>query len=448
MCGIMGYVGKKQAMPIILEGLKKLNYRGYDSAGISTLEDIFHVFKDSGDISDLEQIMPQLPGFLGIGHTRWATHGGVTKENAHPHLSGNGRIAVVHNGVIENYRKLRSSFEAEGSVFRSETDTEVIAFLIEKYYNGNLEEATRKAVTKLKGSYAIAVMCTDEKEKIVTARNGSPLIIGVGDGEYYAASDIPALLDYTNKVIFLDDYEIATLASDQVTIMDLKGRHIEKNPEMISWTSEDVQKAGYPHYMLKEIHEQPFVIRQATQHRISELDGWVYFEELENHEWFFPQLEHITILASGTSFYAGMTGKYAIEQITRIPVSLQLAVEYQPLPMVDDKTLTIAITQSGETADTITAMKKAKAQGSKVLTICNAPGSTASRLSDWTILGNAGPEIGVAATKTFTSQLTLLYLLAIFIGRRKHLLAVNPAMGYLRDLKALSQHLQILLSST
>jgi len=448
MCGIMGYVGKKQAMPIILEGLKKLNYRGYDSAGISTLEDMIHVFKDSGDISDLEQVMPNLPGILGIGHTRWATHGGVTKENAHPHLSKNERIAVVHNGVIENYATLRSTLQDEGFNFRSETDSEVIAHLIEKYYKGNLEEATRKAVAKLKGSYAIAVICRDEQGKIVAARNGSPLVVGVGDNEYFAASDIPALLDYTNKVIFLDDYEIATLRSDQVTVMDLKGTKLQKESQMISWSSEDVQKAGYAHYMLKEIHEQPNVIRQATQKRMSEIDGWVYFEELQDHEWFFPQLDRITILASGTSYYAGLAGKYIIERMTRIPVSVQLAVEYEPLALIDEKTLTIAITQSGETADTLTAIRKARSQGSKVLSLCNIPGSSASRISDWTLLGNAGPEIGVAATKTFTSQLTMLYLLGVFIGRRKGKLTANPAMGYLRDIKNVSQHLQVLLSTS
>jgi len=444
----MGYVGRKQAMPIILEGLKKLNYRGYDSAGISTLEDMIHVFKDSGDISDLELVMPNLPGLLGIGHTRWATHGEVTKENAHPHLSGNEHIAVVHNGVIENYRALRSTLQKQGAVFRSETDSEIIAHLIEKYYKGNLEEATRKAVTKLKGSYAIAVMCRDEQDKIVAARNGSPLVVGVGDDEYFAASDIPALLDYTNKVIFLDDYEIATLHSDQVTVMDLKGNPLQKDFQMISWSSEDVQKAGYTHYMLKEIHEQPHVIRQATQKRMSEIDGWVYFEELQDHEWFFPQLDQISILASGTSFYAGLAGKYIIERMTKIPVSVQLAVEYEPLALIDEKTLTIAITQSGETADTLTAIRKARSQGSKVLSLCNIPSSSASRISDWTLLGNAGPEIGVAATKTFTSQLTLLYLLGVFIGRRKGKLTANPAMGYLRDIKNVSQHLQVLLSNS
>lgn len=448
MCGIMGYVGKKQAMPIILEGLKKLNYRGYDSAGISTLEDMIHVYKDSGDISDLEQVMPNLPGLIGIGHTRWATHGGVTKENAHPHLSGNERIAVVHNGVIENYSALRSTLQRDGILFRSETDSEVIAHLIEKYYKGNLEEATRKAVGRLKGSYAIAVMCRDEQGKLVAARNGSPLVVGVGDDEFFAASDIPALLDYTKKVIFLDDYEIATLHADQVTVMDLKGNQLQKDSQMISWSSEDVQKAGYPHYMLKEIHEQPHVIRQATQKRMSEIDGWVYFEELQGHEWFFPQINQITILASGTSFYAGLAGKYIIERMTKIPVSVQLAVEYEPLALIDEKTLTIAITQSGETADTLTAIRKARSQGSKVLSLCNIPGSSASRLSNWTLLGNAGPEIGVAATKTFTSQLTMLYLLGVFLGRRKGKLTANPAMGHLRDIKNVSQHLQVLLSNS
>lgn len=448
MCGIIGYVGEKNAMPILLNGLKKLNYRGYDSAGISTMENEVHTYKTSGDIDEFEKTLPVLPGTLGIGHTRWATHGGVSKENAHPHLSTDNRIAVVHNGIIENFSELRQMLEKEGYQFVSETDTEVVAHLIDKYYQGNLEEATRKAVKQLTGSYAIAVMCQDEKQKIVAARNGSPLVLGLGEHENYAASDIPALLDYTNKVVFLDDFELATIDLDHITITDLAGKTVMKQPEIINWSSQDIEKSGYPHFMLKEIHEQPEVIRQATKKRISEIDGWVYFEELEEDEHVLSQINHIDIIACGTSYYAGMTGKYFIEQITQIPVTMHLATEYNPVSMADEKQVTIAISQSGETADTIMAMKKAKQYGAKIIGIYNNPGSTASRIADWTILGKAGPEIGVAATKTFTSQLIILFLLAIHLGRRKKRLGASTAVDYLKQVKSLSQSMQQILSNT
>jgi len=448
MCGIIGYVGKKPALPIIIDGLKRLNYRGYDSAGISTLQDTFHVYKNKGDISILEKSVPTLPGTLGIGHTRWATHGGVTLENAHPHFSSDKKIAVVHNGIIENFNELRNQLLKEGCIFASETDSEIIAHLIRKYYKGNLEQATRKAIRQIKGSYAIAVMSQDEQEKLVAARNGSPLVIGIGDNEYYTASDIPALLNHTNKVIYLDDQEIATISYNQLSLSDSKGKTIQKEPQTILWTSQDVEKSGYAHYMLKEIHEQPTVLRQTTQKRISDTDGWVYFKELDKHEQFFADVKRIKIISCGTSFYAGAVGKYFFETLTKIPVFPNIATEYYPFYVYDKQTLIITISQSGETADTLNAMRQAKAHGAKILNIGNNPGSTASRVADWTILGNNGPEIGVAATKTFTAQLTLLFLLSIFLGRRKHVMNATPAIQYLKQLRMLPQIMQNLLGDT
>lgn len=446
MCGIIGYIGDKNAKTVLLNGLKKLNYRGYDSAGITTLEDTLHIYKDIGDISIFEQSIPDLPGTLGIGHTRWATHGEVSRENAHPHLSRNKKIAVVHNGIIENFDSLRTALENEGYTFKSETDTEVIAHLIEKYYDGDLEEATRKAIQNLEGTYALAVVCSDEKDKLVAARKGSPLVLGIGENENFASSDIPAILDYTNKVLFLDDNEIATIQNNTIKIIDVNGTPIMKKPEIIEWSREDAEKAGYKHYMLKEIYEQPQVIRQATQGRMSEIDGWVYFEELEKYEQYFSSLTSISIIACGTSYYAGLTGRYIIQQLTSTPVSVNLATEYHSIPLNGETSLTIAITQSGETADTLTAMKQAKQQGQKILAICNVPGSTASRIADWTIFGNAGPEIGVAATKTFITQITVLFLFSLFLGRRKRTISATAAMEEIRQLRNLSQGMQTILA--
>ena len=452
MCGIIGYVGNKNAMPILVNSLKKLDYRGYDSAGISTLEDELYTFKDEGEIRVLEKSIPDMPGTLGIGHTRWATHGGVCKENAHPQLSGSGKIAVVHNGIIANFGTLRENLKEDGYTFKSETDTEVVAHLVEKYYKGDLEEATRRALKDIEGSYALAVMCKDEKNRIVAARKGSPLILGIGENENFATSDISAIIEHTNKVFFLDDGEIASITNDGMCITDLDGVTIEKEVSIIDWTYKDVEKAGYAHYMLKEIHEQPRVVHQAVLGRISEVDASVKFEELDGFKPFFSSLEEISIVACGTSYYAGMYGKYVIESMAETQVKVELATEYsQYIPIIFnniEKKLMIAITQSGETADTLVAIKRAKNVGTKILVISNSPGSTASRLADWTILCKSGPEIGVAATKTFTSQLTVLYLIALYLGQLKKTIGAHHASELIKKLKSIPQAIQNVLDQS
>ena len=449
MCGIVGYVGSKNAKSILINSLKKLDYRGYDSAGLSTLEDELYVFKDQGEISVLEKSIPDMPGTLGIGHTRWATHGKVCKENAHPQISGNKKIAVVHNGIIENFRSLREGLEAEGHSFESETDTEVVSHLVEKYYDGDLEEATRRALKDIEGTYALAIMCKDEKDKIVAARRGSPLILGIGENENFVASDIPAILEHTNKVFFLDDNEIATVANDKIHITNFDGITIKKEASTIDWTYEDAEKAGYAHYMLKEIHEQPHVVHQAMLGRISELDASVSFDELNGNEPFFSTLGEISIVACGTSYYAGMYGKHIIESMAEIPVKVELATEYnEHIPIMFnniERKLIIAITQSGETADTLAVIKRAKNMGHKILVISNVPGSSASRLADWTIPNKSGPEIGVAATKTFASQLAVLYLIALYLGQLRNTLGAHQISKFIKNIRDIPQLIQTVL---
>jgi len=432
-------------MPILINSLKKLDYRGYDSAGLSTVGSELHVFKDVGEISVLEKSIPQMPGNLGIGHTRWATHGKVNKENAHPHLSGSGKIAVVHNGIIENFGSLRDQLEEEGYLFKSETDTEIVAHLIEKYYDGSLESATRKALKDIKGSYALAVICSDEKDKLVATRKGSPLIVGIGENENFAASDIPAILEHTNKIFYLDNNEIATLTNKSVTITDLDGETVKKDLHVVEWSYKDAEKAGYRHFMLKEIHEQPRVIHQSLLGRVSEVEASVKFDELKKDISYFSSIEGISIVACGTSYHAGMFGKYIIENMASIPTSVEIASEYSSITNHVDKKLVIAITQSGETADTLTAMQRAKNVGCKVLVITNVTGSTASRVADWTVLNRAGPEISVAATKTFTSQLTVLYLLALYLGQLDGAIGAHQAGELIRQLKCIPQAVQNVL---
>ncbi len=406
MCGIVGYVGKKQAKPILVNSLARLEYRGYDSCGIAVQGSGIKVYKDKVRVEALKQALPQLSGTLGIGHTRWATHGEPSLINAHPHLDCSGKIAVVHNGVISNSPRLREQLTSEGHNFVSVTDTEVIPHLIEKYYQGNLENAVEAALLDVEGSYAIIVLMAGEP-KLVVARKDCPLIIGIGDGENFVASDVPAILDYTNRVIYLEDGDMGVITKDSIEITRSKTR-VDRQEHRILWSREDVQKVGYEHFMLKEIHEQPRVIRDSLGEYVLSTEPLIDLGLTLDLD-----LEDLSILACGTSYHAGLIGKYVIKELLGIPVRVELASEFNPCRQTTGATAAIAITQSGETADVLKAMKELKQAGSRVLVITNVPGSTATRLTDQTVYTRAGPEVGVAATKTFIAQLMALYQLAL-----------------------------------
>ena len=444
MCGIVGYNGFRDADKVIIDCLKRLEYRGYDSAGIGVIGKKLQIFKDVGEISKLEKKIPHIDGCIGISHTRWATMGAVTKENAHPHLSGNKKIAVIHNGIIENYKKLKEELEKQGFKFRSQTDSEIIAHLIEKNYKSNLENAVFLALKKLKGSYAIAVICEDEPDKLVGARNESPLVVGVGDKENFLASDTPALLKYTNRMIFIDDGEICVLTKNSVKVFNKDKKEVKKKEELIEWDIKDAEKSGFPHFMLKEIYDQPDTINQAIRGRISEIGRSINFpynvEKLLNNN-----LDSIYIVACGTSFYAGLVGKYLIEQLTGIPVFVELASEYRYFGTRKETSLVIAITQSGETADTLAALREAKDSGCKTLVITNVIGSTATRIADGYILTQSGPEIGVAATKTFVSQIIVLFLTALKIGSINNKIGSDELYQYMLHLKDLPKQVRAIL---
>lgn len=445
MCGIIGYTGFRDTKTILLECLKKLDYRGYDSAGVAIVEKKMKVFKEVGEIANLEKTIPtNLKGTIGIGHTRWATHGGVTKENAHPHLSCNKKIAIIHNGIIENYRILREELKKKGHTFRSQTDTEVIAHLIDDAYKGVLEDAVLSAVKKIKGSYSIVAISEDEPDKLVGARKESPLVIGVGDNENFLASDIPAFLKYTNRVMYLDDGELCVLTRNTIRVFDIAKKDIKKTIDLITWNIKDAEKSGFPHFMLKEIFDQPDTIHQALRGRISEIEQSITFpdrvERLLNNN-----LSSIHIVACGTSYYAGLVGKYLIEKLTNIPVFVELASEYRYFGTRNELSLVIAITQSGETADTLAALREARISGCKTLVITNVIGSTATRLSDGFLLQQSGPEIGVAATKTFTSQIIVLSLIAMKIALLQNKISSDELSKHLVHMKELPGKLRQIL---
>jgi len=406
MCGIVGYIGKNQAQPILISCLARLEYRGYDSSGIAVAGDRIKVFKDSIRVNELAKVLPEIEATAGIGHTRWATHGEPSRINAHPHCDCTGDIAVVHNGVINNFQQLREQLIAEGHQLVSETDTEVLPHLIEKHYQGNLETAVEAALLEVKGSYAIVVLKKDEG-KLVVARKDSPLIIGVGDRENFVASDVPAILDYTNRVIYLDDGDTAVITEDAIKVRH-GGAEVTKQEQQVSWSVEDAQKGGYEHFMIKEIHEQPKVIRDTLGEYIALAEPIVDFKALSGEP-----LEDILFIACGTSYHAALVGKYLIEELVSIPARVELASEFNSYHLPLRGTGIVAITQSGETADTLNAMKRLKGAGKKVIVINNVVSSSASRLADQTINTMAGPEISVAATKSFTAQLMALYWLAL-----------------------------------
>ncbi len=444
MCGIVGYAGKRQAVPILLEALKRLEYRGYDSAGIGVLTDKgLEIYKTQGKISDLEAKLPDINAYYGIGHTRWATQGRPTTRNAHPHVSNN--IAVVHNGIIENYDELYEWLKDEYE-FVSETDTEVLAHLVHKHYSGNLVSAVREGLKKVKGTYAAAFLCEDCNH-IVAIRKESPLVVGIGKGEYFVASDVIALLKYTRNVIYMQDNEIVVFSSDFIEFFDSEGKPIKKDVEHVKWDTEAAEKAGYPHFMLKEIHEQVSSIHDTMAGRISELTGDVMLNiSFSKQE--ITKLDRIVIIACGTSYNAGLLGKYLFEGLAGIHTDVEISSEFRySKPVLGDSTLIIAISQSGETADTIAATREAKNYNCSTLAIINVMGTTLSREVDDTVYTRAGPEIGVAATKTFTSQLIVLYMLAIYFARvRKHMSA-EMAKRIIISMKQLPGKIQQILNN-
>ena len=436
MCGIIGYNGFRDANKVLIDSLKRLEYRGYDSAGVSVLDKKQQIFKEVGEIKFLEKSLPEFKGTTGIGHTRWATHGAVNKSNAHPHLSSNKKIAVVHNGIIENFRKLKDNLIKKGYKFVSSTDSEVIAHLIEDHYKDNLEKAVYTAMKKVEGYYAIVVTSTDEPDKIVGARKDSPLVIGVGDNENFFASDITAFLKYTNRIVYLDDGELGVISKKDVKIYDENNKPVKKDENLVNWNVKDAEKSGFPHFMLKEIFDQTETVHQVIRGRVSEINRSVDFnEKVENL--LKNGVGSIHLVACGTSYYSGLVGKYLIEKLTGIPVIVELSSEYRYFGTRDESSLVIGVTQSGETLDTLAALKEAKASGCRTLVVTNVIGSTATRISDAYILTQSGPEIGVAATKTFTSQMLVLFLIALKIAITKNKIGADELYNHIVELKGL-----------
>ncbi len=446
MCGIVGYIGQQEASPIIIDGLRRLEYRGYDSAGICTLNGGEpQIYRAEGKLVNLENILRETPatGTRGIGHTRWATHGRPSEINAHPHQASN--IVVVHNGIIENYLKLKERLKASGHTFKSETDTEIIAHLVEEHYRqcGDFEKAVRLALAEAEGAYAVAILCQDEPDKLIAAKQGAPLVIGQGQGEYFVASDIPALLSHTREMIFLEDGEIAIFTPDEMRITDMAGGLLTKESKTITWSPLMAEKGGYKHFMLKEIYEQPRAIADTIAGRLKSDEGDVYLEDLDIDDEQLAGLEKIFIIACGTSWHAGLVGKFYIEKLARVPVEIDIASEFRYRdPIVNDKSLTILISQSGETADTLAGLREAKGKGGKAVCICNVVDSSIARESDGVIYTHAGPEIGVASTKAFTTQLVALYLLAIKLGRVRGLLSADDCRKKVESLVALPRQLE------
>ena len=447
MCGIVGYVGAQQAAPILLEGLQKLEYRGYDSAGIAVLDgSTIELAKACGEIKNLlakTHDGSDLHGYIGLGHTRWATHGAPTEANAHPHVSNDGKFAIVQNGIIENFMELREMLQAKGFQFHSETDTEVIVHLLDMYYtgDGNLKDTVMKTLGRLEGSYAIGILCADCPEQMFLARNGCPLIIGVGAGENFFASDVTALVSHTKNVVYLDDGELAEVRADGYTVFDCTGKPVQKPVSRVAWDIEAAEKGGYEHFMLKEIMEQPRAIKSTLDPRVK--DHRVVFDELKMTDEQLMGFNKIMITACGSAFYAGQAGKYALEKLTHIPVDADLASEFRYRdPIVDEHTLMIIISQSGETADTIAAIREAQSKGAYVLSIVNVVGSTIARISDDVIYTWAGPEIAVATTKGYTTQVSVLYLLALYLGKKRGCLSREEAAKLTDDLMILPQMVQ------
>ena len=443
MCGIVGYVGTEQAAPVLLGGLTRLEYRGYDSAGVAVMNGgVLSIYKVKGRIANLYEKTDNgtlCPGCVGIGHTRWATHGTPTDQNAHPHVSNDGRFAVVHNGIIENYLPLREELTKQGYRFESETDTEVIVHLLERYYDGDVRRAFIKTVSRLQGSYAVGMVCADYPRSVFAAREASPLILGIGGGEQYFASDVTALVPYTRNVMYLQDGEFAELTADGVLVFDGTGRAIRHDVQHVEWDVQAAEKDGFEHFMLKEIFEQPAAVRAALAPRLQ--DGDIVLDEGVADG--FSDIRQIVITACGSAYYAGCAGRYALEKFCRIPVRTELASElrYQE-PFADEHTLLIVLSQSGETADTIAAMHACKARGAKTLAIVNVVGSTIATLADHTLYTWAGPEIAVATTKGYTTQLAVLYVLSLYLAKRWGTAETDVLKRAISELERLPQYVQ------
>jgi glutamine---fructose-6-phosphate transaminase (isomerizing) len=456
MCGIVGYVGNKQVVPLIIDGLRKLEYRGYDSAGIAVVNEDhdLEIRRAEGKLRNLEETirLSPLDGTYGIGHTRWATHGRPTEENAHPHRDCTGRVVVVHNGIIENYLQLKERLRKSDHHFVTETDTEIIAHLIEDHLKQEptFEQAVRAAVTELRGIFALSIINADVPDTIIAVRQGPPVVIGLGDREFFVASDIPPILQHTRDVFFLGDGELAVINRDAVRVLDFEGNSVQPSIQRITWDPIMAEKGGFKHFMLKEIYEQPRSVRDTVQGRISLDSGQVFLDEMNNiTEADFKRFTSIKIAACGTSWHAGLAGKYMIEQLARIPVDVDYASEFRYRnPVLDENSLLLVISQSGETADTIAALREAKELGARVLAICNVQGSMIVREADGTILTHAGPEIGVASTKAFTSQMIALYLLGMYLGQVRGVLSVDEARFHAQELAELPVKLEHLLNDS
>ena len=456
MCGIVGYVGNKSVVPLIIDGLRKLEYRGYDSAGIAVVDEKrqLQLTRAEGKLRNLEAALLENPlsGTYGVGHTRWATHGRPTEENAHPHRDCTGRLVVVHNGIIENYLQLKDELRKKDHQFVTETDTEIVAHLIEEHLKqgANFETAVRTTVQQLRGIFALSIISADEPDTIISARQGPPVVIGLGEGEFFVASDIPAILEHTRDMFFLADGQMSVMTRNGVRVTDFDGNEVQPEKQHITWDPIQAEKGGFKHFMLKEIYEQPRAVRETVEGRISHDTGRVFLDEMKNiSEDDFKRFTSIKIAACGTSLHAGLAGKYMIEQLARVSVDVDYASEFRYRdPVLDDNTLLVVISQSGETADTIAALREVKERDAKVLSICNVQGSMITREADGTILTHAGPEIGVASTKAFTSQMIALYLFALYLGQLRGTLDREQSLAHVRQLAELPVKMEQLLNES
>jgi glucosamine--fructose-6-phosphate aminotransferase (isomerizing) len=451
VCGIVGYIGPKKVVPLILDGLRRLEYRGYDSAGIAVVSQNgkMEIRRASGKLPNLEESIRNNPidGIYGLGHTRWATHGRPTEENAHPHRDCKGEIVVVHNGIVENYVELKQELEKEGHKFVTQTDTEIVAHLVEKYMDGGpLEDAVRKSVKRLSGNYALVILSTKDPRKIVAARSGPPVLIGLGKDEYFVASDIPGILAHTRDMFFLNDGDVAVLTPKGVQVSDIEANPVEPKIHHVTWDPITAEKGGFKHFMLKEIFEQPRAIRDTMLGRISQETGKIFLDQMDITEKQFRNFRNIKIVACGTSWHAGLAGKFMLERLAGVPVEVDYGSEFRYRdPIIDDHTLVICISQSGETADTLAAQREAKQKGAKTLAICNVVGSMVTREAAGTILTHAGPEIGVASTKAFTSQLTALMLISLYLGQLHEKLSPEVTKKLMQGFTRIPQKLEMIL---
>jgi glutamine---fructose-6-phosphate transaminase (isomerizing) len=444
MCGIIGYIGSKPVVPVLLDGLRRMEYRGYDSAGVALVgEHGIELRRSAGKLSNLEQTIKTEPvdGLYGVGHTRWATHGRPTEENAHPHRDCTGRIVVVHNGIIENYLELKAELQRQGHDFKTETDTEIVAHLVEREMKTDgLENAVRRALKLMRGMFALVLVSAEDPEKIVAVRNGPPIVVGLGKDEFFVASDIPAILSHTRDVVFLGDEEMAVITRSGVDFTDYEGRAVSKTTQRVMWDPIAAEKGGHKHFMLKEIYEQPSAARDTILGRVSLDSGRIFLADLNIPDEKFRTLQKVTVIACGTSWHAGLVGKYLIEALAHVPVEVDYGSEYRYRdPIVSDNELAIVITQSGETADTLAALRESKRKGASSIAICNVVGSMATREADGTVYTHAGPEIGVASTKAFTSQLVALQLLALHMAQVRGTLSTSDVRTHIEKLLQLPQ---------